>query len=380
MRDYVRRLLAERYEVETVRDGEAALAAVGRQLPDLVLADVMMPGLDGFELLRALRQGERTRTIPVVLLSARAGEEARVEGMRAGADDYIVKPFNARELLARVDGHVRLARARREVEYVLRDSEARLRSLADWAPAMLWVTDPDGSCSFLSRGWYEFTGEKETRGLEFGCLDAVHPDDRAAARDAFLGASRRREPFAVDYRLRRADGEYRWVIDTGRPRLGDGGEFLGEPGKGKRVHRRPAGARRGGQRSSTSRADTLPRLESQADPRRRRQRGQRGIDVAPPEGPGARSAGSFDGPSAIRETGTFSPEIILLDIGLPRMDGFAVARRIRALEGGDEILIIAMTGYGREEDKARAREAGFDLHLTKPIRMQDVQEFLETRA
>jgi signal transduction histidine kinase len=112
MRAYVKRLLREHYEVSAVSDGEAALASARENPPDLVLLDVMMPGLDGFAVLRALRGDEATRPLPVILLSARAGEEARVEGLEAGADDYLVKPFGARELLARVDGAIRLARQR----------------------------------------------------------------------------------------------------------------------------------------------------------------------------------------------------------------------------------------------------------------------------
>jgi len=116
MRDYVRRLLMNRYEVEAVGDGEAALAAARERRFDLVLSDVMMPKLDGFGLLHALRSDDETRTIPVILLSARAGEESRVEGMGAGADDYLVKPFSARELLARVESHVNLQRERKRSE------------------------------------------------------------------------------------------------------------------------------------------------------------------------------------------------------------------------------------------------------------------------
>ncbi|HEU4432587.1 MAG TPA: ATP-binding protein, partial [Pyrinomonadaceae bacterium] len=113
MRDYVRRLLAGRYEVVAVCDGDAALEAARERQFDLVLSDVMMPRLDGFGLLHALRSENETRTIPVILLSARAGEESRVEGMGAGADDYLVKPFSARELLARVESHVNLQRERK---------------------------------------------------------------------------------------------------------------------------------------------------------------------------------------------------------------------------------------------------------------------------
>jgi signal transduction histidine kinase len=114
MRDYVGRLLREHWTVEAVSNGRAALDAARAHPPDLVLADVMMPGLDGFELLRALRGHPATATVPVILLSARAGEEARVEGLQAGADDYVVKPFTARELIARLSTHLTLARMRHE--------------------------------------------------------------------------------------------------------------------------------------------------------------------------------------------------------------------------------------------------------------------------
>jgi signal transduction histidine kinase len=114
MRAYVRRLLGESYEVQAVSNGAEALAAIRSKSPDLVLTDGMMPVLDGVGLVRELRADESTSTIPVILLSARAGEDARIEGLQAGADDYIVKPFTARELLARVGAHLALSRLRRE--------------------------------------------------------------------------------------------------------------------------------------------------------------------------------------------------------------------------------------------------------------------------
>jgi PAS domain S-box-containing protein len=113
-RDYVGRLLAGRYAVEVVADGAAALAAAGERPPDLILSDVLMPELDGLGLLRAIRADARLRTTPVVLLSGRDDEEARVAGLEAGADDYLVKPFSARELLARVGAHLEMAHLRRE--------------------------------------------------------------------------------------------------------------------------------------------------------------------------------------------------------------------------------------------------------------------------
>jgi len=143
MRDYVTRLLSDRYDVEAVRDGVEALDAARAQIPELVLADVMMPRLDGFGLLRELREDPQTRALPVILLSARAGEESKVEGLDAGADDYLVKPFSARELLARVDGHLRLYHLRREAEEALRASQAKFSTAFDRSPLGLTITSLD---------------------------------------------------------------------------------------------------------------------------------------------------------------------------------------------------------------------------------------------
>ncbi|HET9929098.1 MAG TPA: ATP-binding protein, partial [Polyangiaceae bacterium] len=112
MRDYLSRVLSARFQVRAVGTGDAALDAALEQRPDLVVSDVMMPGLDGFQLIAALRGREETRTVPVILLSARAGEEARVDGLKAGADDYLVKPFSARELVARIDSQLVRAKLR----------------------------------------------------------------------------------------------------------------------------------------------------------------------------------------------------------------------------------------------------------------------------
>lgn len=135
IREYVGRLLlSQNYEVETVRDGEAALLRLQDDPPDLVLADVMMPRLDGFGLLAAIRSNEKTRLIPVLMLSARAGEESKIEGLEAGADDYLIKPFSARELLARVEAHLNLRRVRREAAHereLLLKSEQEARAAAE---------------------------------------------------------------------------------------------------------------------------------------------------------------------------------------------------------------------------------------------------------
>jgi PAS domain S-box-containing protein len=227
MRDYIRRLLGTHHEIEAVADGEAALAAIRARRPDLVVSDVMMPRLDGIGVLRAIRGDARLQDLPVILVSARAGEEASIEGLAAGADDYLVKPFSARELVARVDATLAMAKLRREAAAALRESEARFRNMADNAPVMMWVTDASGACVYLNRLWTEFTGQSMEDGLGAGRLGRIHPDDVAAARKAFAAATVRREAFGLEYRLRRRDGVYRWVLDAAAPRLGESGALMG---------------------------------------------------------------------------------------------------------------------------------------------------------
>ena len=143
MREYVRRLLNARYDVHTVSNGQEALDAVRERLPDLVLSDVMMPYVDGFGLLKALREDPRTAELPVILLSARAGEESRIEGMQAGADDYLVKPFSRRELLACVEAQLRLARLRREISAVVLNRSVQFETLLNQAPLGVYLVDAD---------------------------------------------------------------------------------------------------------------------------------------------------------------------------------------------------------------------------------------------
>ncbi len=135
MRAYLRRLLGDRWHVDVVANGEEALAFLGRRRPDLVIADVMMPGVDGFALLREMRAQSGLRDIPVLMLSARAGDEARMEGLQAGADDYLVKPFSARELITRVDAQLLRAKVRAVEESHTR----RLRTIFQHAPVAIAI-------------------------------------------------------------------------------------------------------------------------------------------------------------------------------------------------------------------------------------------------
>ena len=196
MREYVGRLLAEHWRVETAPDGLAALEAARARPPDLVLTDVMMPGLDGFGLLRELRADERTRNVPVIVLSARAGEEAHVEGLRAGASDYLVKPFSARELVARVESQ--LARAR--LRTVEAEHHQRLARVFQHAPvAIVIVRGPDHVFEFANANYLQLISNRPVVGrsvrealpelAEQGICELL--DSVYTSREPFIGRSMR---------------------------------------------------------------------------------------------------------------------------------------------------------------------------------------------
>jgi len=151
IREYIERLLAKTYEVTSLEDGEQALAAIVEDPPDLVLTDVMMPRLDGFGLLKRLREDPRTASIPVIMLSARAGEEARSEGMEAGADDYLVKPFTARELMARVGSHITMHKMRTRL--TAQEHEQRLKAEAAEKQYRMILESISEGFLFLDHQW-----------------------------------------------------------------------------------------------------------------------------------------------------------------------------------------------------------------------------------
>ena len=152
MRAYLTRLLhGAGHDVEVVNDGIYALEAARAQPPDLIVSDVMMPRLNGLDLVAALREDARTSSIPVLLLSARAGQEDSIEGLEAGADDYLVKPFSAAELLARVRANVALAR--------LRTHHMRWRAaLVDSLQEAFFVCDEDGTVVEINAAFADILG------------------------------------------------------------------------------------------------------------------------------------------------------------------------------------------------------------------------------
>ncbi len=612
MRAYVRALIAPLYEVDAVGDGEAALEAILRERPDLVITDVMMPKLDGIGLLRSIRSDPELSGLPVILLSARAGEEARIEGLDAGADDYLTKPFGARELLARIGAILELSRVRARNEAQLRESEIRLQRALDDSSATeqrfratfenaavgIGQVGLDGRWLLVNDRLCEITGYSREEMLQRTYVDITHPEDlgadlalservlkgeietytlqkryvrkdcslvwinltvalvrsatgapehyisvvediterkrveeelgRAARlKDEFLamlahelrnplapirnasevlsrvlrGHRDAQEPIAMICRqaahltrlvddlldvsritqgriqLQRRPVDLAGVIsqalETVAPMIrekrhnvavvsgqfplyvdGDSARLVQcvvnvltnaakytDSGGHIRVETRPEGGEAIIEVSDNGiglSAELLPRvfeLFVQGDRTLDRAQGGLGIglsvvqrliemhggqvmarseglgkgscfEIRMPriEAPMAQESASerfsgaakrvlivddnidsadslalvlkFDGHetdrvysahAALERTASFRPDVILLDIGLPEIDGYEVARRLRAMPGLERLRLIALTGYGQPEDRARTRAAGFDGHLVKPV-------------
>ena len=221
MRDYLARILGQAHRVEVVGDGQAALERIRISPPDLILADVMMPALDGFGLLAAVRADERSRSIPVLLLSARAGEEARIEGLRAGADEYLVKPFSRRELLACITSQLQLARLRRESERALRYRSEQHQTLLNRAPVGVFVVDADfrvREVNPIARPLFQDVAG-DVIGRDFGEIAQVlwKADDADQLIRMFRKTLESGDAYAADQRLEfrgeRGAGYYEWRQD-----------------------------------------------------------------------------------------------------------------------------------------------------------------------
>lgn len=611
MRDYLARLLKPRFDVVVAADGNEALRAARQLIPDVLISDIMMPGLDGFELLEQLRASPETRRIPVIMLSARAGEEARLEGLHAGADEYLVKPFSARELLARVDAQL----VRSKLRTLEEQSAVRLATVFAHAPvgvailqgphhvfefaneeyrALVSGHELDGKSvraampELEGQGIYELldtvyrTGEKfvgrsvpvrlqqvdgtmneifvdfvyhpvrnasnKVTGIAVVAFDVTEltkarRDAEAAnvAKDEFLAmlGHELRNPLAPIVtalqvmRLRQVSGAERErtiierqvkhvvnlvddLLDVSRITRGQvklrremldiadvlakaiestgpameerqqvlkvevprGLMVVGDPSRlvqvMSNVLTNAAKYTNAGGRitidgellegfvvltvTDTGRgisADMLPRIfDMFAQERQEIDRSEGGLGLglaivknlvqvhggtvqaqSAGKGEGATfiirlpaattgpphttTTGDFaaiaerpavtglrilvvddntdavellaealrtlghetrqaeDGPSAVREAAAFIPHVVLLDIGLPIMDGFQVARRIRALPGMGNVELAAVTGYGRDNDRALTRAAGFNKHMVKPVDLLALNHWLQ---
>ena len=484
MRSYVGELLGRHYEIETVADGVQALAAVRRHRPALVISDVMMPNLDGLDLLQALRADEALREVPVILLSARAGEESRIEGLGAGADDYVVKPFAARELLARVGALLELTRTRREGE------ERRLREFEEASRQ---------KDEFLAMLAHELrnplapirnAGELLSRSLpaDAPMRTAAHTIERQVTHltrlvDDLLDVSRitqgrielRRRPTAVadlvarsletvDPLIRRkqhkvsiAGSHWNLYVNVDPERLV---QCLANVLTNAAKYTEPGGEIHIETRDEAGEVtlavtdngvgiapELLPRvfdLFVQGERTLDRSQGGLGIGLsivkrlvemhggrvsisgngqkpgtrfelrlplqgevnAAPNEPavvsvakhrvlivddnedaantlamilrleGHEIATAYSGAECLERVEEFQPNVVLLDIGLPELDGFETARRIRRRAKNAAIRLVAITGYGQATDRQRTHEAGFAAHLVKPVDFADLERVL----
>jgi PAS domain S-box-containing protein len=611
LREYARRLLSEQYQVHVVADGQAALEAAREVRPDLIVSDVMMPRLDGFGLIREVRADPQLRAIPIILLSARAGEESRIEGLDRGADDYLVKPFSARELLVRAGTLIRSAELRRRAE----EARAQFETLLNEAPLGVMLVDEDFRVAAVNPIALPLIGETDLIGRDFDSVvrtawsgaDAeeitrrfrhtlqtgephVVPEfiarrkDRQVmeyyewqvsriplpggrrgvvcyfrdisrtilARDALREADSRKDEFlaTLSHELRnplaplrsslevvkrlasappnasaaleimdrqmshlvrlvddllevsritrgqvdlrrehvRLDAAIHSAIETSEPLIRAGNHRLivsfpdepllldADPVRlaqifGNLLNNAAKYSEKGGRIEITARRDgedalvtirdsgdgiapeQVPKLfEIFTRGERSARRNQSGLGIglalvrrltemhggrveASSEGVGMgscfsvrlplnaapaaapkvrgrehssidelsvlvvddnkdaaeslamllRTAGAevhvaHDGPTAIEEFERCEPHVVLLDIGMPDMDGCEVARRLREISRPDRVALVALTGWGQDEDRRRVREAGFDHHLVKPVELASLQALLTSLA
>ena len=223
------------------QSGAEALRHLLHQEFAVILLDVQMGDLDGFETAKLIRGRDRSRHTPIIFLTAHDSPDfTPVKAYTLGAVDYLLKPLVPVILRAKVAGFVELFQKnerlrqlerreseRRLADETLRRSEEHFRLMADSAPVLLWLADPQARCTFVNRPWLEFTGRALDQELGGGWAESVHPDDRPGYLDIYLAAARERRDFRREYRLRRADGEYRWMLGTGTPRFRSDGGFVG---------------------------------------------------------------------------------------------------------------------------------------------------------
>jgi PAS domain S-box-containing protein len=243
LRDYISRLLTDRgYEVEAVADGEAALAVLQARRPDILVTDVMMPRLNGLGLVKAVREDASLRDLPIVMLSARVGDDATVEGLDAGADDYLTKPFSARELLARIATNIAMARLRHETAEAVSTSEAKAGEQAERVQLALdagaivgtwiWHVPSDhvvGDERFARS--FGLDPERCRLGLTLAeAMASIHAEDREIVGIEINEALRRGGPYRCEFRVRQHDGMFRWIEANGRVDQDENGAALRFPG------------------------------------------------------------------------------------------------------------------------------------------------------
>ena len=502
MREYLRRLLSTHWTVEAVANGRQALEAVRRRRPDLLVADVMMPELDGLELTRELRAHPDTKGLPILLLSARTGAEAMAEGLAIGANDYIEKPFSARELVARVKVQLEIARSleSERAHQSTRMAEEQFRQIAEstshardeflailghelrnpLAPILtaLQLMDMRGEQGSIRERAVIARQVKHVVRLVDDLLDVsritrgkVHLEKRSIEIDAIISNAieiagpllqHRKHRLIADvarrglllegdpFRLAQvlvnlltnaakftepggtisisADADEATIVvrvkDTGTgieplllPRVFDafaqGGQgsdrAQGGLGLGLTIVKSLVGLHGGqveahsaGRGKGSEFVVRLPALISSETLDASPLASAPAVLPSPPTGlrvllvddnedaamllsellrmHGHHVVVVHNGAAALQARVTFVPDVALLDIGLPGMDGYELAKHLRAQQPAPRLRLIAITGYGEAKDRLRSQAAGFDEHLVKPVDVERVCELLAASA
>jgi len=250
-------------------------------------------------------------------------------------------------------------------EAALRASESQFQTLANTVPMLVWYANPDGHIAWYNQPWYDYTGTTLHEQVGWRWQSVVAPGDlqRIVARWSTVLASG--EPWEDTFRLRRHDGEFRWFLSRARPLRDVTGRIVRWFGTAVDI-------------DDQKRAEVQARASNPADARKvlvvddNREAAELIAVSLAALGHEVRTA--FDGPSALGVVGSFVPDVALLDIGLPVMDGYELASRLRTLLSPRDIRFVAITGYGDAADHRRSQEAGFAMHLVKPVDVLAIQD------
>lgn len=214
--DVLRKVLSiEGYRLSFANSGEKALKIVERAIPDLILLDVMMPGMDGFETCRHLKTDEKTRDIPIIFITAKTDMEDLVEGFKAGAVDYITKPFRQEEVCMRVRTHLQTRILMTQREGLLQNiqaNEERFRLLANWSPVGIFQVDIEGKLTYTNKKWHDILGTTDSQVIDESWVNSVvYEEDRNLVQQTWQDSLQSGQGYALKFRLITSTGGERWV-------------------------------------------------------------------------------------------------------------------------------------------------------------------------
>ena len=205
------------FEVKGTGEGLKGIELIKEYMPDLILCDVDLPDTDGYEILSTIKQDEILSIIPFIFLTVHANSNDIRHGMSIGADDYITKPFTEKELISAV-------KARLKKQEIL---SKHFLLMADASPVMIWLSGPDKSCTYFNKRWLDFRGRTMEEEKHNGWIEGLYPEDITPSMEAYRKAFNEKKDLTIEYRLKRFDNQYRWILETGNPYVDSDGAFAG---------------------------------------------------------------------------------------------------------------------------------------------------------